>query len=158
MNKKYIIGLVFVVLVIVGFMVFRFMKNDSYEDGGAQKMNMQPSVAPALTDTQKIEQSNALVASTIAKTVEFTVLGGNFYFTPDVMTVKKGDTVKINFKNVDGYHNFVLDEFNATTKTINTGAEDTISFVANKAGTFEYYCSVGSHRAKGMKGILTVIE
>jgi plastocyanin len=28
--------------------------------------------------------------------------------------------------------------------------------VADKKGTFEYYCSVGQHRALGMKGKLVV--
>jgi plastocyanin len=31
-----------------------------------------------------------------------------------------------------------------------------IEFVANKKGKFEYYCSVGEHRAMGMKGNLVV--
>ncbi|MEY4731380.1 MAG: hypothetical protein RL681_326, partial [Candidatus Parcubacteria bacterium] len=46
--------------------------------------------------------------------------------------------------------------FNAATKVLTDGQSETIEFVANKAGTFEYYCSVGSHRQMGMKGTLTV--
>ncbi len=89
---------------------------------------------------------------------EFTVEGGKFYFAPNTLTVKKGDTVRVTFKNKDGFHDFVIDEFNARTKQINGGQEETIEFVADKAGTFEYYCSVGTHRQMGMKGTLTVTE
>ena len=49
-----------------------------------------------------------------------------------------------------------IDEFNAKTRVLNKGEEETITFVADKAGTFEYYCSVGQHRANGMVGKLIV--
>src|SRR3989338_3699063 len=46
---------------------------------------------------------------------EFTVEGRKFSFTPDLVTVKKGDTVRITFKNLDGFHDLVIDEFNWRT-------------------------------------------
>ena len=49
-------------------------------------------------------------------------------------------------------HDWVLDEFNAKTKVIQGGQTDTVEFTASKAGTFEYYCSVGQHRQMGMVG------
>ena len=36
------------------------------------------------------------------------------------------------------------------------GDTDAIEFAPKQAGTFEYYCSIGKHRAQGMKGMLTV--
>ncbi len=70
--------------------------------------------------------------------------------------VKKGDTVKIIFKNTAGTHDWNLDEFNAHTGTVPATQEKTIQFVASKTGTFEYYCSIGNHRQMGMKGTLVV--
>ena len=90
------------------------------------------------------------------KTVAFTVSGGNFYFTPNTLKVKEGDTVTITFKNSGGMHNLKIDEFNVATPVIQSGAEDKVTFIANKKGSFEYYCSVGNHRQMGMKGTLTV--
>ena len=87
---------------------------------------------------------------------EFTVSGQNFSFSPSRMTVKKGDTVKITFKNVSGTHDFRIDGYNVGTRVIQSGAQEMITFVADKAGSFEYFCSVGEHRAMGMKGTLTV--
>ena len=60
--------------------------------------------------------------------------------------------------NQQGQHDWRLDEFNAATKVLKTGEEETIEFIANKTGQFEYYCSVGTHRQMGMKGTLTVTE
>jgi nitrite reductase (NO-forming) len=88
----------------------------------------------------------------------FTVIGENFSFTPNTIEVKKGDTVKITFQNKKGFHDWVIDEFQSRTKQIKTDEEETIQFVANKVGSFEYYCSVGNHRQMGMKGTLLVSE
>ncbi len=114
-------------------------------------VSVSPTVSPTATVSPKASSSPS--ASAVKS---FTVVGSNFSFTPNQLTVNKGDTVKITFKNSDGNHNWVLDEFNARTNVISGGQEQTIQFVADKTGTFEYYCSVGTHRQMGMKGTLTV--
>ncbi len=86
---------------------------------------------------------------------EFIIDGSNFKFEPSQIKVSKGDTVKITFKDDDGTHNLVVDGYNVSTRIL-SGGQDTIQFVADKTGTFEYYCSIGSHRDLGMKGTLTV--
>lgn len=83
---------------------------------------------------------------------EFTIEGKPFSFTPNEIRVKEGDTVRINFRNMEGFHDWTLDEFNVKTKQIQAGEVDTVEFVANKKGTFEFYCSVGNHRQMGMVG------
>ncbi len=87
---------------------------------------------------------------------EFEVSGNNFAFSPTEIIVNQGDTVRINFTNSGGFHDLVIDEFNARTKQLADGAKETIEFVADKTGTFEYYCSVGKHREMGMVGNLIV--
>ena len=114
---------------------------------------------PINVETQKTQQVMETPTTTASMNVKsFTVEGGNFTFTPTMITVAKGDTVRITFKNMEGFHDLVIDEFNAKTKQISAGQEETIEFVADKVGTFEYYCSVGSHRAMGMVGTLEVKE
>jgi len=51
-----------------------------------------------------------------------------------------------------------MNEFNARTKQIKAGETETIEFIADKVGSFEYYCSVGQHRQMGMVGTLVVEE
>lgn len=113
--------------------------------GGAGSFTTLP--APAASSTTP-------AATSMVK--EFTVTGKNFSFAPNTITVNNGDTVKITFKNESGFHDLKIDEFNAATKQIQAGAQETITFVANKTGSFEYYCSVGTHRQMGMKGTLVV--
>jgi plastocyanin len=99
---------------------------------------------------------SATVGATVGAVKEFTISGQNFSFTPSAITVKKGDKVKITFKNVNGFHNLMIDEFKVATKTIQGGTEESVEFVADKTGSFQYYCSVGTHRAMGMWGTLKV--
>lgn len=86
----------------------------------------------------------------------FTVTGSNFVFDVEEIRVKEGDTVTIHFMSAEGVHDFVIDEFNVQTQKVGTGEVSSVTFVADKKGTFEYYCSIGSHRANGMEGKLIV--
>lgn len=84
------------------------------------------------------------------------VEGGNYYFKPNVIKVKKGDKVTINFTNAGGTHNFVIDEFDVNSGMVGSSQTKTFEFTPTKTGTFEFYCSVGNHRQLGMKGSLIV--
>lgn len=95
-------------------------------------------------------------SATVGEVKSFTVTGKNFTFAPATMSVSKGDRVRIVFKNAEGTHDLKIDEFGVNTGILQAGQEKTVEFVANTAGTFEYYCSVGQHRQNGMKGTLTV--
>ena len=91
----------------------------------------------------------------------FTVTGSylRFYIdgveNPDIK-VNEGDKVRIEFTSEEGFHDWKVDEFNAATQKVNPGTAASIEFIADKKGAFEYYCSVGQHRANGMKGNLIV--
>jgi carboxymethylenebutenolidase len=98
---------------------------------------------------------------TVTSTKVFKVSGKNFRFYMDgkespELRVKQGDRVRIEFTNEEGFHDWVIDEFNAKTKRINGRESDSVEFIADKKGTFEYYCSVGTHRQMGMNGNLIV--
>ena len=85
-----------------------------------------------------------------------TIQGENFSFDPDVIRVQKGDTLRVTFRSMNGLHDWAVDEFNARTTRVGTGQTATVEFVADHTGNFEYYCSVGNHRAMGMRGALIV--
>jgi len=123
------------------------MMNDNVSDDAM--MNENDSVIENENDSMMEEDPNAKV---------FEVGGENFAFDVKEIKVKKGDTVKINFTSVSGFHDWVVDEFDAKTAQVNTGGKTSVTFVADQAGTFEYYCSVGQHRAMGMIGKLIVEE
>jgi plastocyanin len=120
--------------------------------GGRMMMRLMPT--PTLTAQQNTELAAGSSKDTTQKT--FDVNGGNFYFTPNKLTVNKGDKVTIIFHDDGGTHNFMLDEFRVKTATIQGGNTTAVTFTADKAGSFQYYCSIGKHRQNGMWGTLTV--
>jgi len=133
--KGFLAVIVVIVLIILGVVLFK----------------------PKQTPPQPVQpQTNPEKSMTSTAVKEFNVNGKNFSFDPSQITVKKGDKVKITFKDEDGFHNLVISGYNVETKKINTGQEQTVEFIADKTGQFEYYCSVTGHREKGMKGTLTV--
>jgi|SRR3989344_2754022 len=133
MKKTYIIIIVLIVLVIGAVLTF----------GTGDKAE-----APVLETSVK--------DTTASPVKEFTVTGKNFSFSPSLITVKKGDRVKITFENSAGFHDFKIDEFGVATKQTQSPNTEVLEFTANKTGSFQYYCSVGSHRAMGMWGTLKV--
>ncbi len=125
------------------------------------------SLVPSLEAYLKAQADAMMKATTTTKTttttitttnnvLAVTVHGSNYKFSPSTIAAKLGQTVRVTFTNDGGLHDFVIDAFNAKTSQIQGGKSETIEFVADKKGSFEYYCSVGQHRAMGMKGTLTV--
>lgn len=82
---------------------------------------------------------------------------GNFFFNPNEIRVKKGEKVKVTLTNNGGVmHDFTIDEFSVKTPRVNSGQTGSVEFVVDKVGTFEFYCSVGTHRQLGQTGKLIV--
>lgn len=124
--------------------------------GGFLFLNNQKSTTTNSTTPQVEADSTESSLSPSVSVKEFVVDGNNYEFSPTKIEVNKGDTVKITFKDNDGMHNLVVDGYNVKTNIIKGGTEDSIQFVADKSGTFEYYCSVGNHKEEGMVGSFIV--
>ena len=145
MKKSIIIIVVVILLVLVGLFLVR----------SRSKMPMNTQSPKELTEEQlgQLKTGEVLHSPT---TLTFNVTAGGFYFAPNVIRVRKGDTVKIVLTNAGGHHNFVIDEFNVKMEPTDSGQVATVEFIADKIGTFEYYCGIGSHRQLGQKGTLIV--
>lgn len=77
------------------------------------------------------------------------------------LTASKGNLVQIHLineeKNLPGTpskHNLNIDEFNVHTKDLGYFQSDSVIFLANQTGTFDYYCSIHPD----MKGKITIVE
>lgn len=111
---------------------------------------------PQQTPVDTSSRSNMPHAAPTVERKDIMITGGNYYFRPNELRVKKGDTVKIIFKNDGGTHDFVIDALKVKSDLVQSGGQTTITFTPTKVGTFEFYCSVGSHRQMGMQGTLLV--
>lgn len=175
MKKEYIL-LIIVAVVLIGGIVFAQSRQLSNQTAPTPAVEVEDD-RDELEDADDIDEveddiddideeadesspttktKTGVTSATSENVKSFKVEGENFSFSLKEIRVKKGDTVEIVFINKKGFHDWTIYEFNAKTKQINTGESETIRFVADKAGSFEYYCSVGTHRQQGMVGTLIV--
>lgn len=159
MNKNVLIAII--LLLLIGGGAYFIMNRNSTGNSESLLEDSQDTTTTQQEDTtmqkeEVAETNDEQTAENEGAVKEFTVISKPFLFNQKELRVKKGDTVKITLDNQEGTHDFTLDEFNVKTKTLNAGQEETVEFVADKAGTFEFYCSIGNHRAMGMVGNLIV--
>jgi heme/copper-type cytochrome/quinol oxidase subunit 2 len=102
-----------------------------------------------------VEPTEPLVDSS-KTTVE--IEAGSFFYDPREIRVKKGTKVEIVLTAKDMMHDFNIDELGVKLPITQAGNTNTLEFVADTVGEFEYYCSVGQHRSLGQVGTLIVEE
>lgn len=152
--------LIIIGLLILGGISFALLRGGETEvpsatDEVQMTKETQPETAVGESEVVADENKGADLESATTKHV-FTLDSFNFGYSETELRVKVGDTVTINLASSGGFHDWVVDEFGAATDKIQAGGSTSVTFVADKAGTFEYYCSIGSHRAHGMVGKLIV--
>ncbi len=115
---------------------------------------MRPQTPAPLRDIQKKQLAEGTSTTTNKKLFEVT--GGNFYFTPNKITVNQGDKVTIIFFNRFGTHDFMIDALHVRTPQAPPGLPVVATFTAAKKGTYEFYSNYPQDRDRGMKGTLIV--
>jgi plastocyanin len=148
-NQKFPYLALLLILAVVG--VYFLFNKPSTTATSTSTTNIQPVI-----DEQEEPEPTTPQAMPPQNEVKVTIEGSPYKFSPNTIMAKVGDKVTVEFKNVEGVHDFKIDEFNAATKVIQAGEIDTVSFTVDKAGVFEFYCSVGEHRKMGMVGTLKV--
>ena len=87
---------------------------------------------------------------------EFTVEASQWQFSPDTITVSKGDRVKITLVNKDVSHGIAIPQFGFSLKAA-AGETAIGEFTADKAGNYTFFCNVVCGEGhKSMKGTLVV--
>jgi plastocyanin len=149
MNNKVLLGLVVAVVLVVAGFLFITRSNQT----ATQNEMVQPQGEQVMEEELEEATGESMMEERVR---EFTISGSPFQFDVPEITVNQGDTVRITFKNTQGTHDFTLDEFGVKTKRLAAGEEETVEFVADQRGTFNFYCSVPGHRTSGMEGQLVV--
>jgi plastocyanin len=151
-STSVVVVLVAIILIVLAIVLF------AGGDNGDTLENSDTSTVEETEDDLTDEEDEDSELSVDPEAKVFNITGRNFAFSQDEIRVRRGDTVTINFSSVGGFHDWAVDEFDARTAQVNTGQASSVTFVADTAGEFEYYCSVMNHRQAGMVGTLIVEE
>jgi nitrosocyanin len=116
---------------------------------GASRIAMAQSAAPsaAAAPAPPVDEPG---------TRSFTVVGvevdGAKIWLPSVIAVEQGDKVKITIKNLipgqDNQHGFTIPAYNIT-EVVTRGEPKMVTFVANKAGVFPFFCQLHAAHVGG---------
>ncbi len=88
----------------------------------------------------------------------FLIVARQWGFEPGTITVSKGDRVHLTITSKDVTHGFTIKEYAIAEKII-PGKTSNVEFVADKVGTFSFFCSVPCGKGHtGMNGQLIVRE
>lgn len=153
MSKGIIVFVLVILVVLAGALWYLNTDTSSVQNAQNSKEANPASFAPV-----NEESSPASGPSSQEKTPEKTeesvheisISAKRFEFTPSVIRVKQGEHIKLTLTSADTQHGIALPDFNAQGR-------DIIEFVANKKGTFTFYCNTycGSGHSE-MKGTLVV--
>ena len=109
---------------------------DVYKPAGFDVVTDKPSPNAVKAKEERIEREG--------KNVHVYMTSVRSHFTPDIIRVKKGDTVHLHITNVeqahDATHGFTVGSYNVHS-SLEPGKHVDITFVADRAGTFPFYCT-----------------
>ncbi|MDQ3099319.1 MAG: cupredoxin domain-containing protein [bacterium] len=152
-----LIGIIAILVVMgIALAVVAGNKGTSNEGTAASTAPTEEASSIVMDSSTPMASATAATDSAQGEVTTIDVEAGSFYYKPAEMTIKKGEKVKIVLKSVDMMHDFNIEELGVKVPIAKSGETSTAEFTATKTGTFEYYCSVGTHREKGQVGKITV--
>lgn len=125
-NKK--TYLFFALVALAAFFVLSACGKNNGNDNAASGTD-----APASASASASSSSGAAGGST----QEITLHAKNFEFDQKEIKLHVGDTVKLTLENTDGVHGLEVPDFNVNIKN-----GETATFTVDKAGTYDFNCSV----------------
>lgn len=111
---------------------------------------------PAIKNSPNSSPSGSLNQSA-TPTKEIEIVANEYSFTPNLLTVQKGDKISISLRNAGAItHSLFIEGYNVGISAVAPGKSATLSFTADKSGTFAFYCNIDGHRDLGMQGTLEI--
>ena len=123
--------------------------HDEDDDHDKDSVVTEPAVQQASSTDETTSDSTSSVK-------EFKLIARQWEFEPSTIEVNLGDTVKLSVESIDVTHGLSLSQF-GVNEVLNPGKTVEIEFIADKAGTFSFFCSVQCGKGHAsMEGTLVV--
>ena len=137
-------------------------KNNGFVETDTKKMVPKGAYVPEV-DQQTNDKDLAVPKDVVsaapdvdAKMRQFEVSANGGVFTPSKISVRKGDTVRINIASIDKDYDFVLPDF-GMKQIINKGTQRIVEFQATNEGQYVYYCEKCGGIDSNAKGTITIV-
>ena len=72
---------------------------------------------------------------------QFGMVAKQWEFQPDTIRVTEGETVRLSIESIDVTHGFAIPDFGVSERLV-PGTTTEVEFVADKAGTYTFFCTV----------------
>ncbi len=142
MKKNIIITSVIIVAIVLLVVINNTGKNNNS--------------VPSNTTTPAGTSAETSVDFSTPDVKEFTMTAKQWEFSPSTITVNKGDKVRLLVTSIDVAHGINLPDF-GVSGFINPGKQTVVEFVADKQGTFSFFCNVACGIGhSNMRGTLIV--
>lgn len=82
-----------------------------------------------------------LFAHAASRTFDIEAYNWGFRITPPQFVVNQGDSVTLRLRATSGFHGFYLDRYVTNAPSLSSPEPITITFVADKSGTFAFACT-----------------
>lgn len=143
--------------------VYEFPGEDVPVKDGDAVVNVSFNIISQVMEKTKVTPTPENKDTSMEKKVEpverikvFIMNAEKFKFTPSILTVDKGDIVRLTITSKDADHGISIGDF-GVSETIKAGTTKTVEFIADKTGTFTFQCSVYCGEGHpSMKGTLIV--
>ncbi len=121
------------------------------------KDNPRRIIALILTFTLMIFVTGLFAADQPEQVIKITAK--KFEYNPNVITIKKGVPVVLEFTSLDRMHGFTVPDLDNIRATIEPGKTTRLRIVVPKAGTYEFHCDIFCGEGhEGMTGKIIVVE
>lgn len=114
------------------------------EMSSASSVMMEESSASSMMEkssvSSKVKHSASSAPKTSARIV--TIVASNFQFTPNQITVKKGEKVTLVLRNADGVHGLMIQDLGINVAIPADGSTTSVMLPTDTAGVFTFRCSV----------------
>ncbi len=147
-TKLILTGLITAIIVTSGCL-------NTLDDNSPEENTMPEDIQENQTETspETSEQQE------IDRTIELTGRLDNTYNTHEI-DVEEGETIEFIYQHRGGQHDLVLEkngERVAGTEVLSTmGDSDSFTYTFEEEADYQFYCSVGTHRAQGMEGQINI--
>ncbi|HET6317752.1 MAG TPA: copper-containing nitrite reductase, partial [Chloroflexota bacterium] len=117
-----------------------------------------PLAVSYVSSTQRSSTQTPAVAAQPALPTSITVNASEFKFVPNSIQVPMGQKVTFTLDNTGVVEHDMTIQAAGFTLLARAGQTATGEFTFDKAGVFDFICSVAGHKDAGMKGTLTVVD